>query len=96
MSEAAPKAALVGLVMEPPEAETCGNCHYGKLFPQRLGIVECWGAPPVPTVIGGRPGLAGQVEMTVELLRPQIDSRCSGCALWRAKSKLAGPMAGRG
>lgn len=80
-----------------PRLETCGTCRYGK--PIQIGVTECWGAPPTPAIIGGKPNVAGQVEMTIELLRPRIASNTSRCALWAEKPAMdlndVG-MAGRG
>lgn len=78
---------------------TCGNCHFTKAV--SLGVVECWGLPPTPVVMGGKPNLAGQVELQIELLRPQMSTQSPACALHRMKAApgmpgLGGAMAGNG
>lgn len=61
-------------------AKNCGSCTYG--VKQRDGSVECHGNPPVPALVGARPGRFGSVEMQVEMLRPRMPPATPPCHLY--------------
>lgn len=82
-----------GSTILPVKLPTCGTCQFGKTV--QLGIAECWGLPPTPVVLGGKPNMAGQIEMHVELMRPRQDARTAGCALWREKDLVSQVVGGQ-
>lgn len=66
-----------------PKVENCGNCRYSRLI--TIGQSECWGVPGTPVVLGGKPNIAGQVEMQIEVLQPRVPSNRARCALWEER-----------
>lgn len=58
----------------------CGNC----LHAHRLDLksIQCWGVPPTPIVVGGRPDALGRLQMQVELMRPQLQATEKACGQW--------------
>ena len=75
------------LVARPgPDAEVCGRCRFSHVIPENIEVIECHGVPPTPVVIGGKPNIAGQVQLGVELLRARLPWAEAGCALWKVKA----------
>jgi hypothetical protein len=69
----------------PRALSTCGNCRYGAIIPEQLGVVECNGVPPTPVMVAVGQNLAGQQQMSIQLFRARLDMRQASCALWAAK-----------
>lgn len=73
------------LIIRAPTQTTCGNCEFGANV--QIGVVECFGVPPTPVLMGARQNLAGQQEANIQLLRPRLDATTAACALHRMKTK---------
>lgn len=58
----------------------CGNCEHASRID--IQTIKCYGAPPVPVVIGGSQGAFGKVNLNVELMRPQLSVNEKPCGLW--------------
>lgn len=82
-----------GLILPPkpieaaiPKEPCCGNCGYSE--PSGPSMVMCFGAPPVPVVMGAGTNLAGQQGIQINMLRPQLATTERPCALHRSKLAL--------
>lgn len=93
MTEPATRPVLTGELIHQVRAETCGNCRYAK--PIQLGTIECWGLPGTPVVLGGKPNIAGQVEIQIEIMRPRCPTAQARCALWAEKDLASSIAEGR-
>lgn len=74
------------LIIRPPTPDTCGNCRFGEpvrdgaLGTVQIGVLECHGAPPTPTVVG-----MGPTGPAVALMRPRLEAKEPACSLWKPK-----------
>lgn len=68
--------------------DRCSTCAYSELNPQDMNLVNCWGSPPIPIVLGGQQ-MAGQVQLNVQVLRPvAVPRHGRGCALHKKKTMI--------
>lgn len=68
--------------------ETCGTCQHTGINPHHMDMVECFGVPPIPTVVGMAQGLSGP-EPYIQPLRPMLPRGGRACSLHvRAKAIL--------
>lgn len=70
-----------------PAAETCGGCAHAVANPQDLTMITCFGAPPVPCVLGGRQ-VGAQIQYQIECMRPQLARTMRACGAFKPKPAL--------
>ena len=61
-----------------PARPTCGACAHKVWVSDE--VIECWGVPPTPCIVGQGANLAGQRGFKAELLRPRISPATPCCA----------------
>lgn len=67
--------------------ERCGTCKFAKRID--LQTLECFGVPPTPVMIGGKPGLGG-VQIQFQMVRPRVSPNERGCAHWALTINIVG------
>lgn len=69
--------------------EHCATCMHAELNVQDVNMINCWGAPPVPVVLGGGQDALGRMALNVQVLRPVSQPRNTrACALHKAKPAI--------
>lgn len=58
----------------------CATCKHGVRVD--LKLLECYGLPPTPVVIGGKPDALGRMSLQVELMRPRLAITERACSLY--------------
>lgn len=58
----------------------CGQCKHLVRTDLKLG--DCYGSPPTPVVLGGKPDALGRMALQVELLRPRVAVTERACSLY--------------
>lgn len=68
---------------------TCATCVHAELNPQDITMINCWGSPPIPVVVGGGQDQLGRMALNVQVLRPVSQPRTArGCALHKPKPAI--------
>lgn len=82
MSESKAKSLI------PPKVyPTCGECEHTGLNPHHMDLLECFGAPPVPVVLGHTQGLRGP-EPFIQPCRPMLPRSTRACSLFKRASAV--------
>lgn len=63
-----------------PDRPQCGACAHKVWVSDQ--IIDCWGVPPTPCIVGLGTNLAGQQGIKAELLRPRIPASTPCCSLF--------------
>lgn len=66
----------------------CGTCQHTALVPNNVAMIECYGAPPTPVVLGGQPDALGRMQLNIDVLRPLLNRNTRACAIWKPKKSL--------
>lgn len=84
MSEHQAKALI-----PPKKHPTCGECEHTGFNPHHVDLVECFGAPPTPVVLGHQQGLRGP-EPFIQPCRPMLPRGTRACSLFERANAVIG------